>query len=63
MLPKAAAIYLKQIEEALTDKEERAVIKGRHILRQMIGPITLSPDIEGALWASYGVDHSLSCEG
>ena len=32
--------------------------EARLILRPMLGPITLGPAADGALWASYGVNFS-----
>ena len=42
MLPKAAAMYRKQIQDG-RDGDERAMAKAHLILRDLPGPITLSP--------------------
>ena len=52
LLPKAAAMYLKQLEAGLAG-DPRAVLRARHILRDYLGPITLTPGKAGELWASY----------
>jgi hypothetical protein len=52
MLPKAAAMYLKQLEAGLAG-DDRAVLRARHIPRDYLGPITLTPGKAGELWASY----------
>ncbi len=56
LLPKAAALYRKQIEAGLEGDVE-AAHRARGILRDLLGPITLTPDGE-ALWASYRLDPS-----
>src|ERR1017187_4733868 len=52
LLPKAAAMYLKQLEAGLAG-DPRGVLRARHILRDYLGPITLTPGKAGELWASY----------
>jgi hypothetical protein len=52
MLPKAAAMYRQQIKDGL-DGDPRAAAKARLILRDLLGPITLTPGKKGELWASY----------
>jgi site-specific DNA recombinase len=52
MLPKVAGLYLKQIKQGL-DGEPRAAAKARIVLRDMLGPITMTPGANGELWASY----------
>ena len=52
ILPKAAAMYVKQIDEGLAGNP-RAAAKSRLVLRDMLGPIVLSPGRDGSLWASY----------
>lgn len=52
MLPKAASMYRKQNKDGL-DGDERAMAKAHLILRDLLGPITLSPGKKGELWASY----------
>jgi site-specific DNA recombinase len=55
MLPKAAKAYLKQLEEGLAG-DSRAAAKGRLIVKDMIGPVSLSPGKDGSLWATYKPD-------
>jgi hypothetical protein len=52
LLPKASAAYLKLIEEGLAG-DARSAAKVRVILRDMLGPISLSPGDFRSLWASY----------
>ena len=52
LLPKAAATYLKLIEEGLAG-DARSAAKVRLILKDMLGPISLSPGEGGSLWAAY----------
>jgi site-specific DNA recombinase len=52
MLPKAAALYLRQIDQGL-DGDPRAALKSRIILREMLGPISLEPGKGGSLWANF----------
>jgi hypothetical protein len=51
-LPKAAAEFRRQIKLGLSG-EPRAALKARVILRRLIGPITVSTDEAGAVWADY----------
>jgi hypothetical protein len=51
MLPKAATPYLQQIEEGLLG-DVRAAAKGRVILKDLIGPVSLQPGNYGSLWAT-----------
>ena len=52
MLPKAAASYLRQIEEGLGGNT-RAAAKGRLVVKDLIGPVSLQPGDDGSLWATY----------
>jgi hypothetical protein len=52
MLPKAAAAYLKLIEEGLAG-DARSAARVRTILKDMLGPVSLSPGDYGSLWAAY----------
>jgi site-specific DNA recombinase len=52
MLPVAASAYLKQIEAGLLG-DVRAASKGRLILQDLIGPVSLQPGDYGSLWATY----------
>ena len=52
MLPKAAAEYVRQIKMGL-DGDPRAALKARLILRDLVGPVRLSTDEDGAVWANY----------
>ncbi len=52
ILPKAAAMYVTQIDDGLAG-DVRASAEGRIILREMLGPIVLSPEPDGSLWANY----------
>jgi hypothetical protein len=52
LLPKAAAMYCRQIEQGL-EGDPRAALKARIILRDMLGPITMMPGPNGELWAGY----------
>jgi site-specific DNA recombinase len=52
MLPKAASAYLKLIEEGLAG-DARSAAKVRVILKEMLGPVSLSPGDCGSLWAAY----------
>jgi hypothetical protein len=55
LLPKAASIYLKQIDAGLSG-DVRAAAKGRLILKDMIGAVSLQPGDYGSLWATYSQD-------
>ena len=55
LLPRAAAMYLQQIEDGLAG-DARAAAKGRVILRDMIGPVSLWRGDYGSLWATYKQD-------
>lgn len=53
LLPKAAELYRKQIEMGLAG-DARATAKARLILRDLIGPVALTPGPgKGEFWASY----------
>ncbi len=52
MLPKAAALYRKQIEEGLSG-DPQAVLRAKAILRDLVGTVTLSTGKDGEVWASY----------
>jgi hypothetical protein len=52
MLPKPAAMYRRQIDQGL-EREPRAALRARVILRDMLGPITMTPGSNGELWANY----------
>jgi DNA invertase Pin-like site-specific DNA recombinase len=55
IMPRAAAMYRKQIAEGL-DGNPRAALKARVFLREYFnGRIDLEPGPNGELWASYGV--------
>jgi hypothetical protein len=55
MLPKAAASHLAMIDEDLAG-DARAAAKGRVILRDMIGDVSLWRGDLGSLWATYKQD-------
>jgi hypothetical protein len=52
LLPKRAATYRKQVQEK-PDGNERAMARAHLILRELLGPISLTPRKKGELWASY----------
>ena len=52
ILPKAAAAYLKQVDEFCAGNT-KATPRVRAQLKSMIGPITLSPGEDGSLWAMH----------
>lgn len=52
ILPKAAELYRKQIDDGLNG-DPRAAAKARTILRDMIGRIRMQTDGHGGLWAEY----------
>lgn len=52
MLPRAAELYRRQIEDGLSGNE-RAALKARVILRDRLGTIRLNPGENGALFANY----------
>jgi site-specific DNA recombinase len=52
ILPKAAASYSRLVEDGLAG-DERSAAKVRVILKDMLGPISLSPGDCGSLWAAY----------
>ncbi len=54
ILPKAAAMYRSQVELGLGGGE-RAALKARVFLRELLGPIDLRREGEGELWAEYGM--------
>jgi hypothetical protein len=63
MLPKAAELYRKQIELGLSG-DTRATAKARLILRDLVGPVTLTPGPEkGVLWASYKLNPAALVKG
>lgn len=54
MLPNAAELYRKQIEDGL-DGDPRAAAKARVVLRKLLGPILLEQETDGSVWARYEV--------
>lgn len=62
MLPKAAALYRKQIQDGL-DGDADAAKKARAILRDMLGEIRLQPATDGSLWAEYGMSPAVLLRG
>jgi site-specific DNA recombinase len=55
MLPEAAALLRRQIEDGL-DGNPRAAAKARVILRQLFGGlIRMCPEPDGSLWAEYSL--------
>ena len=50
-LPGAAVAFRATVRRGLAG-DAAAVAEARLILRPMLGPITLEPDADGALWAS-----------
>lgn len=46
LLPKAAAMYRKQVKDGL-DGDERAMANAHLFLRDLLGPITLTPGGKG----------------
>jgi hypothetical protein len=54
VLPKAAETYRRLVAQGL-DGDERAALKARVFLRELLGRINLKPEGEGELWAEYGV--------
>ena len=53
MLPKAAEAFRRQVEQGL-DGDQRAALKARVFLRELLGRIDLKPKGD-ELWAEYGV--------
>jgi hypothetical protein len=53
-LPKAADLYRRQIELGL-EGDERAALKARIFLRELLGRIDLRREGKGELWAEYGM--------
>lgn len=63
MLPCAAAEYRKQIVLGL-EGDPRATAKARVILRDLVGPVTLTPGPgKGELWASYKLNPAALFKG
>lgn len=62
MLPKAAALYCKQIDDGLNGNPE-AALKARVILREMLGEIRLQPATDGGLWAEYRMSPGILLKG
>lgn len=62
MLPKAAALYRKQIDDGLHGNPE-AALKARVILREMLGEIRLQPATDGGLWAEYRMSPGILLKG
>lgn len=63
MLPKAAALYRQQIQQGI-GRDNRAVMKARHILRDLMGPVTLTPGpAKGELWANYKLNPKAPIKG
>ncbi|HEY4448854.1 MAG TPA: hypothetical protein VGN03_09660, partial [Steroidobacteraceae bacterium] len=54
VLPKAAEMFRRQVEQGL-DGDERAALKARVFLRELLGRIDLKPEGDGELWAEYGL--------
>jgi DNA invertase Pin-like site-specific DNA recombinase len=52
LIPKAAALYRQQIKDGLLGNTP-AALQARVILRDLVGPVTLAPEKDGSLWASY----------
>jgi hypothetical protein len=47
-------MFRRQVEQGL-DGDERAALKARVFLRELLGRINLKPEGEGELWAEYGM--------
>jgi hypothetical protein len=62
LLPRAAELYRKQIEQGL-DGDTQAASRARVILRDLLGEITLSPGEDGSLWASYAMQPAALLKG
>ena len=62
MLPKAAALYRKQIADGL-DGDPRAAQKAHVILRDMLGEIRLQPGDDLSLWAEYKASPAVLLKG
>lgn len=63
MLPKAAALYRRQIELGLAG-DSSAVLKARVLLHDLLGPVTLAPGKQkGELWASYRMNPAALIRG
>ena len=62
VLPRAAALYRKQIAEGL-DGDTQAALKARLILRDLLGKIRLAPEADGSLWAIYSVQPAALLRG
>jgi site-specific DNA recombinase len=62
MLPKAAVLYCKQIDDGL-DGDPQAALKARVILREMLGEIRLQPATDGGLWAEYRMSPGILLKG
>jgi DNA repair exonuclease SbcCD ATPase subunit len=54
VLPRAAEMFRRQVEQG-SDGDERAALKARVFLRELLGRINLKPKGEGELWAEYGM--------
>jgi hypothetical protein len=54
ILPKAAAMYGRQVEQGLGG-DERAALKARIFLRALLGRIDLKRERKGELWAEYAM--------
>lgn len=61
MLPKAAPMYLRMIDQGLAG-DARAAAKARILLRNYLGPITISTDDKG-VWAAYRLNPAALIQG
>ncbi len=57
MLPLAADLYRKQIQEGIGG-DPTPIMRVRVILRDVVGPVTLAPGKDGEVWASYRSDEA-----
>ncbi len=62
MLPRAAELYCRQIDEG-SGGDLTAAAKARTILRELLGEILLSPGEDGSLWAEYGMHPATLLQG
>jgi site-specific DNA recombinase len=62
LLPKAAAMYRKSIEQGLTGNPQAAA-HARVILGDLMGMVTLKPGGKGELWASYRLNPAALVKG
>jgi hypothetical protein len=62
LLPRAAELYRQQIEQGL-EGGPQAASRARLILWDLLGEITLAPEEDGSLWASYAMQPAALLRG